>query len=496
MMQHNTLAAIDLGSNSFHMLVARLVDGRLQVIDRLKERVRLAEGIDVDKNISDAAMQRGLDCLTIFSERMQSIHPDCIRITGTYTLRSAKNASLFVEKAKQILHHPIEIISGLEEARLIYQGVTHTQHTQGRILVIDIGGGSTELIIGEKYSPLALTSRKMGCVTFNQRYFDNEKITEKNFKTAVLEASHQLEPILTQFTTLGWNQCLGSSGTIKTIKEMLQAKGFDGQITLPYLEKLRDELIQKKYLANVDIPGLTDDRKPVICSGIAILIALFESLGIAAMDYSDGALREGILYEFVSRQSQDDIREKTAKGLADMYHIDLLQANRVKQTALQLFEQVFEHWCIDQYQYRPLLAWAAMLHEIGLIINFSAVQKHSSYIIQNSDLPGFNQEEQQALATLIRFHRKAIKAYEFSTISNYDDRSIWYLIRILRIAVALNHRRMDNLLPDLQLTTFGDDMKLTLPKLWAKKNKLLVQNLEREQKYLKSMQWGLALELA
>jgi exopolyphosphatase/guanosine-5'-triphosphate,3'-diphosphate pyrophosphatase len=494
-MPNNTLAAIDLGSNSFHMLVARVVDGRLQVIDRLKERVRLAEGIDENKNLSEEAIQRGLDCLSLFSERMQSIHPDCIRITGTYTLRSVRNAAIFVERAKQILHHPIEIISGLEEARLIYQGVTHTQHTKGRTLVIDIGGGSTELIIGEKYSPIALTSRKMGCITFNQRYFANGKITEKNFKTAVLEAWHQLEPIITQFTTLNWQQCLGSSGTIKTIKEILQAKGLDGTITLPYLEQLRDELIQKKNIQQLDLPGLADDRKPIICSGIAILLALFEGLNITTMEYSDGALREGILYEFVSRQGQDDIREKTAKGLADMYHIDLGQASRVKQTALALFEQVQGSWSLDPQQLKPLLAWAAMLHEIGLIINFSAVQKHSSYIVQNSDLPGFNQEEQQALSTLIRFHRKAIKAYEFSSISNYNDQSLWRIIRLLRIAVALNHRRLDDMTPDLAVQVSGEDMNLLIPRAWAKKNKLLIQNLEREQKYLKTMQWGLTLDL-
>lgn len=198
-MPNNMLAAIDLGSNSFHMMVARVVDGRLQVVDRLKERVRLAEGMDEYKNLSEESMKRGLDCLALFAERMQSIHPDDIRVTGTYTLRVAHNAQHFIERARQLLGHPIEIISGLEEARLIYQGVSHTQHTQGRMLVIDIGGGSTELIIGEKYQPMALTSRKMGCVTFSKQFFSNGKLSEKNFNAAIFEALHQLEPILTQF---------------------------------------------------------------------------------------------------------------------------------------------------------------------------------------------------------------------------------------------------------------------------------------------------------
>ena len=494
-MPNNMLAAIDLGSNSFHMMVARVVDGRLQVVDRLKERVRLAEGMDEFKNLSEEAMQRGLNCLALFAERMQSIHPDAIRITGTYTLRVAHNAQHFIERAKLLLGHPIEIISGLEEARLIYQGVSHTQHTQGRMLVIDIGGGSTELIIGEKYLPMALTSRKMGCVTFTKQFFSNGKLSEKNFNAAIFEALHQLEPILTQFTTLGWRQCLGSSGTIKTIKELLLAAGGDGQITLAGLEHLKQQMVQQKYTAELSLPELTDDRRPVIAAGVSIMIALFQGLGIEQMEYSDGALREGILYEFASRQEQHDTREQTAKGLADMYHIDIPQAHRVKKTTLALFDAVCVDWQLSDEQMRPLISWAAALHEVGLVINFSAIQRHSSYILQNSDLPGFNQEEQQALASLVRFHRKAIKAYEFSPIPNYEDQAIWRCIRILRIAVALNHRRLDELLPHIGIRVIGDTMTLVLPHRWCENNKLLMQNLEREQKYMKAMLWELALEV-
>ena len=494
-MPNNMLAAIDLGSNSFHMMVARVVDGRLQVVDRLKERVRLAEGMDEFKNLSEEAMQRGLNCLALFAERMQSIHPDAIRITGTYTLRVAHNAQHFIERAKLLLGHPIEIISGLEEARLIYQGVSHTQHTQGRMLVIDIGGGSTELIIGEKYLPMALTSRKMGCVTFTKQFFSNGKLSEKNFNAAIFEALHQLEPILTQFTTLGWRQCLGSSGTIKTIKELLLAAGGDGQITLAGLEHLKQQMIQQKYTAELSLPELTDDRRPVIAAGVSIMIALFQGLGIEQMEYSDGALREGILYEFASRQEQHDTREQTAKGLADMYHIDIPQAHRVKKTTLALFDAVCVDWQLSDEQMRPLISWAAALHEVGLVINFSAIQRHSSYILQNSDLPGFNQEEQQALASLVRFHRKAIKAYEFSPIPNYEDQAIWRCIRILRIAVALNHRRLDELLPHIAIRVIGDTMTLVLPHRWCENNKLLMQNLEREQKYMKAMLWELVLEV-
>jgi exopolyphosphatase/guanosine-5'-triphosphate,3'-diphosphate pyrophosphatase len=228
---------------------------------------------------------------------------------------------------------------------------------------------------------------------------------------------------------------------------------------------------------------------------VSILIALFQGLGIEHMEYSDGALREGILYEFASRQEQHDIREQTAKGLADMYHLDTLQANRVKNTALSLFDLVATDWLLPPDQMRTLLSWAGALHEVGLVINFSAIQRHSSYILQNSDLPGFNQEDQQALAALVRFHRKAIKAYEFTPIPNYDDQAIWRTIRLLRIAVALHHRRMDDILPHIGIRVSDETMTLILPRRWAENNKLLMQNLEREQKYMKAMLWELVLEL-
>ena len=489
-MPSNLLAAIDLGSNSFHLVVARVLDGRLQIVDRLKQRVRLAEGMDERKCLSEESMQRGLDCLALFAERLQGFCPDAVRITGTYTLRAASNAQVFLDRARALLHHPINIISGQEEARLIYQGVAHTQHLEGRVLVIDIGGGSTELIIGERFTPLALTSRKMGCVTFTKQFFAKGKLSDKYFNAAILEASHQLEPILTQYQQLGWTSCLGSSGTIKTVRELLVARHEDGIITLSRLEQLKLQMIEQKRIELLDLPGLTEDRRPLIASGVAILIALFRTLGIERMEYSDGARREGLLYEFEQRQHQD-IRARTAFGVADLYHVDKAQAARVEATAQVLFDQVTESWQLDAELYRPILCWAAMLHETGLAINYSAIQRHSAYILENSDLPGFDQEEQQLLATLVRFHRKAIRKQEFIPIPNYEEESIWRVIRLLRLAVALHHRRLDHLLPPLRLEAEGRLCRLFLPASWCDENRLLMQNLEREQHYLLNHGWEL-----
>lgn len=492
-MPSNYLAAIDLGSNSFHLVVARRFDGHLQIVDRLKQRVRLAEGMDAYKCLSEEAMQRGLDCLQIFAERLSGFQPDAVRIAGTYTLRTAHNAREFIDRASALLHHPINIISGQEEARLIYQGVSHTQHIEGRCLVIDIGGGSTELIIGEQFEPVALTSRKMGCVTFTKQFFANGKLNDKNFNAAILEALHQLDPVINQYRSLGWQACLGSSGTIKTVRELLMALEENGALTMQHLERLKARMIEQKRIENLKMPGLTEDRKAVIAPGVAILLALFQGLGIERMEYSDGALREGLLYGFEQRQQDQDIRARAAFGLSEFYRIDRQQAARVEATVQQLFDQVAQSWQLDAEVYRPLLCWAAMLHEAGLAINYSGIHRHSAYILENADLPGFDQEEQLLLATLVRFHRKAIRRPDFAPIPNFDEASIWRCIRLLRLAVALHHRRLDHVLPEIQLQAQDDTCTLTLPADWCQENRLLVQNLEREQDYLQAQSWQLNL---
>ena len=257
-MDNSLYAAVDLGSNSFHMVIAHLSEGRFRIVDRIKERVRLAEGMDEQKRMSPEAMERGLACLSLFAERLTNIKPDQIRIAGTYTLRRASNAREFVSEAAKVLNHPIEIISGQEEARLIYQGVAHTQHIEGQVLVVDIGGGSTELIIGEGFDHKALTSRKMGCVSFTQSFFASGKLSEKNFSNAVLEAQHQLAPIINQYRKLGWQSCLGSSGSIRTVRDVLQGEGWtDGSITLAGLEHLKAVMIERKRVDNLKLAGLT-----------------------------------------------------------------------------------------------------------------------------------------------------------------------------------------------------------------------------------------------
>ncbi|BDA18828.1 exopolyphosphatase [Aeromonas caviae] len=495
-MDNSLYAAVDLGSNSFHMVIARLTEGRMQIIDRIKERVRLAEGMDEQRRMSPEAMARGLDCLALFAERLTNIKPDQIRIAGTYTLRRASNARDFVREAAKLLNHPIEIISGQEEARLIYQGVAHTQHIEGQVLVVDIGGGSTELIIGEGFEHKALTSRKMGCVSFTQSFFGNGKLGEKAFNAAVLEAQHQLAPIINQYRKLGWQSCLGSSGSIRTVRDVLQGEEWtDGAITLAGLERLKEEMLKHKRVDQLKLAGLTEERQGVFAAAVAILLGLFTSLPIERMEYSDGALREGLLYEFEERLQHHDIRERTALALSTHYRIDKRQATRVERSVLSLFDALSGPWEMPEEPYRAILGWAARLHEIGLAINYSGIHKHSAYILQNTDLPGFNQDDQALLAALVRFHRKGLKLSELPALPNHDEQTVLRCIRILRLAVAAHHRRQDNLLPEWNVQAAGDQLVVTLPLDWCDENKLLMQNLEKEHRYCHEQGWPLLFQL-
>ncbi|AUV15474.1 exopolyphosphatase [Aeromonas sp. ASNIH7] len=495
-MDNSLYAAVDLGSNSFHMVIARLTEGRMQIIDRIKERVRLAEGMDEQRRMSPEAMARGLDCLALFAERLTNIKPDQIRIAGTYTLRRASNARDFVREAAKVLNHPIEIISGQEEARLIYQGVAHTQHIEGQVLVVDIGGGSTELIIGEGFEHKALTSRKMGCVSFTQSFFGNGKLGEKAFNAAVLEAQHQLAPIINQYRKLGWQSCLGSSGSIRTVRDVLQGEEWtDGAITLAGLERLKEEMLKHKRVDQLKLAGLTEERQGVFAAAVVILLGLFTSLPIERMEYSDGALREGLLYEFEERLQHHDIRERTALALSTHYRIDKRQATRVESSVLSLFDALCGPWEMPEEPYRAILGWAARLHEIGLAINYSGIHKHSAYILQNTDLPGFNQDDQALLAALVRFHRKGLKLSELPALPNHDEQTVLRCIRILRLAVAAHHRRQDNLLPEWNVQAAGDQLVVTLPLDWCDENKLLMQNLEKEHRYCHEQGWPLLFQL-
>ncbi|SQI39945.1 Exopolyphosphatase [Leminorella richardii] len=497
--QQQEIAAIDLGSNSFHMVIARVVNGALQVLGRLKQRVRLADGLDKDNVLSEEAMLRGLNCLSLFAERLQGFPINSVRIVATHTLRQAVNSQAFLERAKEILPYPIEIISGQEEARLIFMGVAHTQPEKGRKLVLDIGGGSTEMVIGEDFTPLLAESRRMGCVSFSRQFFPDGEISQQNFNRARITAEQKLESMAWQYKIHGWQYAFGASGTIKAVHNVIieEMGESDGVITPERLDWVIKQTLKFKSFRSLKLAGLSPDRQGVFVAGLAILSAVFNALSLKALHLSDGALREGVIYEMEHHFRHQDIRSRTALSLAEHYNIDRDQANRVLKLTKNLYAQWLEqNQQLADPQLEALLSWAAMLHEVGLSINYSNLQRHSAYILQNTNLPGFNQEHQLLLATLVRFHRKSIKIDDLPDFNLFRRRQVIPVIQLLRLAVLLSNQRRATTEPDyLTLKSDGFHMTLVFPLDYLDTNSLVQADLEREQEYWEDVSgWSLILE--
>ena len=483
-------AAIDLGSNSFHMLVVRHIDGSVQTMAKIKRKVRLAAGLDEHNALSLEAMQRGWDCLSLFAERLQDIPKENIRIVGTATLRTAINVDEFLAKANQILGHEIEVISGEEEAATIYKGVAHTSGGSGRRLVVDIGGASTELIIGEGFEAKALTSLKMGCVTWLERHFKDRQLTASNFNNAIQAAKDTLQPMLEQYTQIGWDVCVGASGTVQALQEIMLAQGMDEVITHSKLKRLQKQAMRADHLEELEIEGLTLERALVFPSGLSILIAIFELLEIDSMTLAGGALREGLVYEMVDELKQDDIRARTITSVQSRYQIDISYGEQVAALASKLLGQCQSEW-ISEEQGRILLDTAAKLHEIGLTIDFKKGGEHSAYLLQSLDLPGFTRAQKHLLGELARRYREQLTSLpEQHAISGSSAKRV---LRLLRLAVLLSHRRNPALEPNFRLESDGDKLTLTLDSQWLEQNPLTAAELEIEANRQTDIGWPLSV---
>ncbi|MDH5889886.1 MULTISPECIES: guanosine-5'-triphosphate,3'-diphosphate diphosphatase [Vibrio] len=485
-------AAIDLGSNSFHMLVVRHIDGSVQTMAKIKRKVRLAAGLNENNALSTEAMQRGWDCLSLFAERLQDIPKENIRIVGTATLRTAINVDIFLEKANQILGYDINVISGEEEAATIYKGVAHTSGGSGRRLVVDIGGASTEMIIGEGFSAKALTSLKMGCVTWLERHFKDRQLTATNFNNAIEAAKSTLAPILDSYTDIGWDVCVGASGTVQALQEIMLAQGMDEVITHAKLKRLQKQAMITERLEELEIEGLTLERALVFPSGLSILIAIFELLEIDSMTLAGGALREGLAYEMVDELRQEDIRARTVKSVQSRYQMDVSYGEQVAVVAQTLLEQAGAEEWVSEPQAGVLLQTAAKLHEIGLTIDFKKGGEHSAYLLQNLDLPGFTRAQKHYLGELTRRYREQLTSLpEQHAISGTSSKRI---LRILRLAILLTHRRNPALEPEFKLATDGNNLTLTLSKQWLADNPLTAAELEIESNRQTDIGWPLNIE--
>ncbi|MGR5154496.1 guanosine-5'-triphosphate,3'-diphosphate diphosphatase [Photobacterium swingsii] len=481
-------AAIDLGSNSFHMWIVREVAGSVKTLAKIKRKVRLAAGLNHDNILSDEAMQRGWECLSLFAERLQDIPAERIRIVGTAALRTAVNADTFLAKAKTILGHSVDIIPGEEEARIIYQGVAHTSGGSDKRLVVDIGGASTEVIIGAGFDANALTSLKIGCVTWLERYFKDRELSAANFDAAITAAKAAIDPILAQYKQLGWDTCVGASGTVQALQEIMLAQGMDEVITLQKLKRMQRQAMQYERLEDLDIEGLTLERALVFPSGLSILIALFESLNIDTMTLAGGALREGMVYEMMSQMRHHDVRERTLNSVQRRFQLDAIHADNVANTAMTLLTSCKNEWPLEQ-QAPCLLHASSTLHEIGASIEFKKSGEHAAYLINHIDLPGFTRAQKHLIAELLRRHREILTSLPEQHALSAS--SATRILRLLRLAVIICHRRDHLHQPVVTLTAQDNNLTLSLPSAWLASNPLTNAELQQEANRQTDMGWPL-----
>lgn len=435
------LGAIDLGSNSFHLAIARLDHGEVRRIASISEKVQLGAGLDENNILSEEAIQRGLDCLERFVQHTSAVSPNRLRIVATNALRKAVNAGEFIRRANAFLPKPIEVIAGREEARLIYLGVSHSNASTDKRLVIDIGGGSTEFIIGQGFEPIEMESLQMGCVSFTRKFFADGKISEKAFDNAMTATATELLSIAKRYKKTGWDNAIASSGTAKACKLVLEELGFAKEvITLDGMAKLKKHLIKLGNIDKIEFEGVKAHRQAVFPAGFAELYAIMQTLGIEELYYSDGALREGVMYDMLGRLGNEDVRDRSVSALAERYSVDLKQAGRVMATCGRLFDAVRDVLGFDDED-KDLLRRASNLHEIGLAVGHSNYQRHSAYLLEFSDMAGFAQVGQASMAQIALNHRRKLKSENLEIAENLGGRKLAYLCLILRLAVIANQSR-------------------------------------------------------
>ena len=481
------VAAVDLGSNSFHLMVAELQGSEIRVIDRLREMLRFGSGLDAQGRITALASRRALACLRRFGQRLQTLKAGQVRAVGTNTLRKARNAKEFLRRAEAALGHPIEIISGVEEARLIYQGVTSVLPAgEERRLVVDIGGGSTELIIGRGSQSRVMESLFMGCVSMTDSYFPKPVVTRRSFHEALLHARQQLEPVQAELRRQGWQRAIGSSGTIHGIENVCRTLGWqrDG-ISLECLQRLAERLIDLRRLDHSSVPGLTEERIPIFAGGLAVLTAVFEALDLQHMEVSSRALREGVVQDMAGRLKGQDARVDAVEHLAMRYAVDIRQVKRVEATAMQIFNTVSKVWRLDD-DCRRLLSWAAWLHECGLAVAHSGYHKHGAYIVAHTDMAGFSRQEQNLLAALVRLHRRKFAVSVLEELEVKWQQRLRRVAVILRLAVLLHRGRDDRNVPKLKARARGSFLQVKISSGWIEKFPLTHADLIEEKQLIRS----------
>lgn len=493
-MENGTLlAAVDLGSNSFRLEIGRYDSGHIERVEYLKETVRQGSGLDEHKNLSLVAMERGWECLARFAERLQGFGKPHVRAVATQTLREARNRDDFVRKAQTILGFAIDVISGHEEARLIYQGVSHLlPQSNERRLVVDIGGRSTEMILGQGYSAEKMESYRLGSVAWATRYFPHGQLTHSALQTATIAAKAVLDEALDTFPTSEWHTAYGSSGTIGAVADILTCNGFaPGQISREGLDWLCERMLRAGHADELRLDGLKEDRRPVLGGGVSILLALFELFDLQSLQPAEGALRQGALYDLIDRETDvTDVRERTVRWLGEKFGTDAAQAQRVSQVATHLFAQIANDDPLNG-RYSQKLAWAARLHEIGTHISHSSAHRHGAYILDHVDAPGFSMPELHRMSLLVLGQRGKLRKLD----TDLSDELLAKQLLCLRLAVLLCHARKDPDISALRLTYRPQNFKLTTAPGWVKQFPQSTWLLQEEVQDWQKTQWRFSVDL-
>jgi len=474
--------AVDLGSNSFHLVIAQQSQGRIQVLDRMKERVRLGEGIARDGSLQADARDRALRCLELFGQGLSAIDSDRIRAVGTKAFRDLRRNPSFHQDAESALGHPIEVVPGEEEARLIYLGVREREGgSGGRVLIIDIGGGSTELVAGQHAEPTLAESLSMGSGTYSRRFFADGALKKKNFERAVLRARNQVNPIRRALRSHGWDRAIGTSGTHLALGKILAENAWAaGKVTRTGLQALQKHLCDFGTLEGLELKGLKEGRRLVLPGGLAIAQGVLEELNIEQLELSEAALREGLMVDLFGRLREADIRPESVRHLGERFHIDAAQSARVVETAESIFSQVRKQWQLSRKRDLPFLRWAAAIHEIGLSISHTGYHRHGAYLIEHSDPPGFSRQETQLLGELVRFHRRRVDANAGERFPAALRTRFFRLLMILRIAIRMHRSRTDENLPQLAFRAVDQRLEVQGESGWQNDFALVADNLQAE----------------
>jgi len=471
------------------MVVARYTHGQLVILDRLREMVRLGAGLEADGRLNKDVAARAIACLERFGQRLRDMRPDGVRVAGTNVFRRAKRAQAFIERAREAIGHPIEIVSGIEEARLIYSGVAHTMPAgPGRRLVCDIGGGSTEIVIGEGLQPLELESLQIGCVRLSEEFFAEGRLSQKRMQRCRVAARQAIEPYQAAFRRRGWDEAVGSSGTVRAIGDCIRELDPDAlDIGADGLERIIAKIGEVEHVRELKLASLDDDRKLSFAGGVAVLAEVFEQLGIERMKVADGAMREGLLYDMLGRYTDEDARERTVRSMQERYHVDLAQAERVEATAVDFLGQVEQPWSLSDPEIELVLRWASRLHEIGLDVAHSGYHRHGAYLLANADMAGFPRAEQKLLSIMVGAHRRKPAMEEADELNPPWEKRAPAMTLLLRLSVLLHRGRSTVGLPPLKLTPRADSLEIRFPPGWLDDHPLTVADLQSEIEHLKSV---------